>query len=609
MRKLLSFILLVAMLASVCACSATPPYQENGNTDTQIPESNAIAIPEYKDYGRGTVDFDKIKYERPNADDVITAYSNTTAAVEEAALGEGDILARIKAAEELAYRYITMTTYAEIMSMKDVTDAYWNGEYAYLSENRANVAQVAEKLYIASARSVFAEYLEDEYFGDGFIEEYIDGGVFTDALVDLMRHESELENEYSALSYTTVEIKYGGMTGTYDEILAHYAERFGINSSTYMQAAEECKYLAESEVWKKESELFVELIRIRKQISDELGHESYLTYAYENIYHDYTPEQATEYILDIAKYVLPVYVELNAMIFSKHFDDSNCKEISTATIINGMYDLMLDTDGELGEIYSYMLQHKLFDMTAATDTRYKGSFCTYLYDYEAPYMFITSTGCYRDYSTIAHEFGHFSDSYLNNGNSASLDLAEVSSQGLEYITLTMLKDKLCSNDYKALYYSEIDAALSTLIFQGFYALFEHYVYALDYDEITEQRLIQCMQKAAYDMGLNYQYFTSLSQVIIPHIMLYPTYVQSYCTSMSASLELFAIEAKNEGEGLRIYKDLILRDEGDMSFEGYLTECGLTSPFEKDYLKKIADDVYYGIVGSHYYRDIKTKSAA
>ena len=111
------------------------------------------------------------------------------------------------------------------------------------------------------------------------------------------------------------------------------------------------------------------------------------------------------------------------------------------------------------------------------------------------------------------------------------------------------------------------------------------------------------------MGLNYQYFTSLSQVIIPHIMLYPTYVQSYCTSMSASLELFAIEAKNEGEGLRIYKDLILRDEGDMSFEGYLTECGLTSPFEKDYLKKIADDVYYGIVGSHYYRDIKTKSAA
>ena len=609
MRKFLSIILLVAMLISVCSCASGYGNTAGGGNNIQKPEDETVNQPEYKDYGRGTVDFDKIEYVRPDIEAVTAAYLTPKDSVNDEDADPDSIIELIKTADNLAYEFITLTTYAEIMSMQNVTDEYWNGEYAYLSENRASLAQSAEELYIECARSFHAEYFEDKYFGEGFIEEYVDGGIFTDTLVELMRQETELENEYSTLSFETVVIKYNSMTGTYSEIMAFYEEYYGKNSYTYKAAAEECAALIDSEMSKIESALLVNLIKLRKQISNELGHKNYLTYAYESIYHDYTPEQAMEYILDIAEYVLPVYVALNNAVFSKHLNDSGCNEITATTVINDMHDLILTKDSELGDIYSYMLQHKLFDVSAASSTRYQGSFCTYLHDYEAPYLFVTATGCYSDYSTLAHEFGHFSDAYLNYGASASLDLAEVSSQGLEYITLPMLKDKLSDSDYKVLYYSQIEAALTTLIIQGFYALFEHYAYNLQYNEITENKLIECMRQAARDMGLNYTYFTSLSDIIIPHIMLYPTYVQSYCTSMSASLELFTIETKNEGEGFKIYKDLIVRDEGEMTFEEYLTECGLTSPFEKDYLKKIADDVYYGIVGSHYYKDLKNKSVA
>lgn len=563
MRKIISAILLLALIVSVCSCVPHLDDSEINNENPQSPENDILITPEYKDYGRGTIDFDKIEYYRPDADTVITAYNDAKGAVESDKSDTEGILELIKAAEDLAYQYITLTTYSEIMSMKDVTNEYWNTEYSYLSENRSKVAKAAEDLYICCARSNHAEYFEEKYFGDGFIEKYIGGGIYTDVLVELLRHETELENQYSSLTENS----------------------------------------------RVQSEILVNLVKVRKQISDELGHTNYLTYAYENLSHDYTPEQAIKYILDIPKYVLPIYVVLSSGVFSKHFDDADCQEISGTTVINDMYGLICGTDNNLADIYSYMLQHKLYDISPSSTTRYDGSFCTYLYDYEAPYMFITASGCYRDYSTVAHEFGHFADSYLNNGSSTSLDLAEVSSQGLEYICLPLLADKMSDSDYKALYYSEIESALSTLVFQGFYALFEHYIYALDYEQISEAELINCMRRAAKDMGLNYEYFTSLDQIIIPHIMLYPTYVQSYCTSISVALELFTIETQNPGAGLEIYMDLILRDEEDMRFTEYLAECGLTSPFESEYLKIIADKIYYQIVGSHYYKSQTRANAA
>lgn len=610
MRKLLSAVLLFALIVSICSCGAGYDNGENpGENGLLPPDNDNFYVPEYKDYGRATIDFDKIEYVRPSANAVTDAYMQAKNATESEDTGASQIIEFIKHAENLAYEYVTLTSYAEIMSMKDITDTYWSTEFSYLSENRASVAKSAEELYVCCANSKHAEVLENEYFGDGFIEKYQGGGIFTDALVELMRQETELENEYSSLSAKEIVITYKNITGTYDEILAFYEEYFGKDSFSYKDAAIDCEQICQSKLSEKQADIFVELVKTRKLISDELGHESYLTYAYENIYHDYTPEQAVDYILDIPKYVLPVYLELSSEVFSKHFNDSECQAVTPVTVINDMYGLISDTDEELGEIYSYMLQHKLFDIEPESYKRFNGSFCTYLYGYDAPYMFITSSNSYRDYSTVAHEFGHFSDAYFNNGASSSLDLSEVSSQGLEYILLTLLNDKLNDNDYKALYYSEIEAAFSTLLFQGFYALFEHYIYQLEYDEISEDTLIECMKDAARAMGLNENYFETLSPVIIPHLMLYPTYVQSYCTSVSVSLELFAIETSAQGEGLKIYKDLVLRDEGDMTFTEYLSECGLNSPFESEYLRKIADSIYYEIVGSHYYKDAPSGIAA
>ena len=85
-----------------------------------------------------------------------------------------------------------------------------------------------------------------------------------------------------------------------------------------------------------------------------------------------------------------------------------------------------------------MLQFDLYDIEISSHNRQDGAFTSYLDDYDAPFIFISSDETIGDYSTLIHEFGHFADMFINNGGSTSIDQKEISSQGLEYIMLHYL---------------------------------------------------------------------------------------------------------------------------------------------------------------------------
>ena len=62
MRKLLSVILMLAMLLSLISCAMGDGTDGSGITgDGTTPADPSINEPEYKDYERGTIDFDKIE--------------------------------------------------------------------------------------------------------------------------------------------------------------------------------------------------------------------------------------------------------------------------------------------------------------------------------------------------------------------------------------------------------------------------------------------------------------------------------------------------------------------------------------------------------------------
>jgi oligoendopeptidase F len=92
------------------------------------------------------------------------------------------------------------------------------------------------------------------------------------------------------------------------------------------------------------------------------------------------------------------------------------------------------------------------------------------------------------------------------------------------------------------------------------------------------------------------------------VLLYPFYVQSYCTSILPSLELYFMEIANEGAGFSAYKHLVAREENE-KFPRALERSGLTSPFTEDYVERICNEIHYLLCGTYYFTEMSNDQNA
>ena len=584
----------------------------SGNSADNPPPSSdenyhdKIIVPEYKNYPRATVSFKDVVYKRPDYDAARISIDNTISVIKENAVAFESQIISIESIESICSNVLTMHSLSNVYNSKDTSNKFWNDEFAYNSEEYPSFAQKMEDIFVAAANSPHAQRFEDEYFGEGLIERYKDGGKYTDEMVSLMETEASLEADYSSISTASIEITFKGKVDTVKNHIDYYRELYGATSKEYNTAYTLCMQEYEYTVDALYRALLVELIKTRKLIAAELGDESYIGYAYESSGRDYTPEEMSRLLDDISEFAVPVFLELYSFVFYPYFYpyDESKRVKPTAqsldTLVNGAYNHLSEMDSELADIYRYMLQFGLFDIEKNKENRQEGAYTAYLHDYEAPYMFMNAEGNITDYSTLFHEFGHFADYYVNLGSEASLDQSEVSSQGLEYIMLHFLEGKLSKADSQYMMYNAMFRALETLLYQGFYARFEQLAYALSYEEITEKNLNSAVAEAAEQFALNADVVNDISYVFIPHVFLYPFYVQSYCTSIIPSLELYFMEDDTFGSGLAAYKRVINRASSVTTFEKTLKDAGLSSPFERGVVRDVADKIHFAVLGFHFY---------
>ncbi len=620
MKRILSLFLSLTILLfsllplSACNQSEIPPNKppsidENDKNGDEEKEEAEIKVPEYKDYQRGTVDFENMKYTRPDIDAAVLKISDVAELIDKNELAYEEQLAKLDYVANSYKEILSMTSLAEINSRHDSSNSYWSEETYYIHTNYPKFSQAIEKLFIAAASSPSCDSFAADFFGDELYD-YKDGGIYTDKLVELMAKEAEYENEYNSISTKSIIIKYNGVEDSYENILNFYRETYGEDSKDYLSASSVCKVLYEEAVSLKSAELLVSLIRQRRLISDELGYESYRDFAYETIYHDYDPEDMKKFTDDVKNYVIPVYLELSRYVFTPNIEkyENLAKDefVSNSELINTLYDAYGDAGQSIYEIYSYMLQHKLYDIEAPNANRFSGAFSLYIANYNAPFLFATVGNSVLDYTTISHEFGHFADAYINYNGSTSLDLSELYSQAMELLTVEMLDGKLNNDAYRYLKYTKLEELLGTIIFQTFYASFEAKAYELPLESITKEKLDAVVAQTAREMGIS-DSWNNIEYIMIPHIILYPFYVQSYATSGVAAAEIYCLEAENEGAGFEVYYTLLKRNN-ELSFEENLKAAGLSSPFEEKALMELTDRIHYIIIGSHYFEEDEKNAA-
>ena len=621
MKKLTAIILLICMLlTSLAACkknktedvipgvtpeSVTPPT----STPAQ-PATPTIVVPEYKDYGRGTVDFGSIIYTRPGIQALTSSFESVAQKVEDNLTDASEQLADIRALEPSLSTAKTMYSLVQINQNKNASISFWKDEASYFGTYYPLLTQAVEKLLVACAKSEHKTLFESDYFGYS-LDEYTDGGIYTDDVVALMQKEAELEAEYSSLSTATVEISYKRtgrdepFVGTVDQVKAQLKEYFGTDTQSYNNVLGHIDTLYKQKLYDLTLPLYVELIKVRRDIADALGYSSYTELAYDSMGYDYSSSDMLALLTDVGEYVYAVGKSLTEEIFEGY--EPPKVSITDVKLINDLYTVYSSLGGNYKDAYSYMLQHGLYDVGAKNENRYNGAFTTYLESNSSPYLFVTTSGLLSDYTNMAHEFGHFLDGYLNYGDEDSLAVMEISSQALELLTFIKLKGVMHTPEYKYLTYVTINTYVTNVLLeQSFIAAFEHMAYSLEADEITTERLAEIVGMA--DMLITGSAKHSLSSVIIPHTVLYPCYVESYVTSAIVSLDIFFAEDNKSGDGFAIYEALILRENKDLSFLERLEAVGLDSPFKSGKVMSTASSIYLYMTGKNYDFDGGTENA-
>jgi len=558
-KKLCSIICALLAALMLVSCAASPVEAMRGLIEYDAP--SGLRGGDEADIPR----FDDMDYIRPDTG-ALEAAADAVGTALSAGAALDDVTALLDECYNEYYNFSTMYTLAEIRYLRDLTDEYYGAEYSWCGENWSVVQQQMERMYTLCATSELAAELEREYFWEGFTADYGEGSaqMYTERAVALMQRESELLNAYYDLT-AQPQIVLDGESVDYESYLS------GADADEYARAVNE--YYRQYNA--RFAGIYIDLIRTRRAIAEEMGYESYEAMQYASYERSYTPAEAAEFVAGVREKLVPLYEELMALdpggniIYSYMSERRLMKTVGAAAESIG---------GDVREAFEFMRAHGLYSLEQS-DTKASMSFTAYLDSYDAPFVFVSPYCDTEDILTLAHEFGHFLDSYYNYNAYESLDLSEFFSQSMEYIVMGRLSDVLDGEELSMLRRIKLVSTLDTYVMQSSFAEFEQRVYALPDEELSAEAInaisLDTAKEFGYYDGVSEDYY-AMSWADITHFFESPFYVISYVVSSDAAQQIYALDCENAGAGLEKYLEMLPREYETLL--DTLAAAGLESPF-------------------------------
>lgn len=448
--------------------------------------------------------------------------------------------------------FYTYYSLSDIRYCQDVTDPYWEEEYYFCDSNSARVDAALEELYYALAASPCREELEGEdYFGEGYFDAYDGENNWDEDFTALLQRESELVSSYYSLCAEASELPEGS-AAYYDA----YAEPL--------------------------TQVLIGLLEVRREMAAYWGYDSYAEFAWDFYYYrDYTPDEMDHYLEAVRRELVPIYEEL-ARTDVWDYSYSRTGERQIYDYVRTAAEAM---GGPVWEAFQVMERRELCDIRYS-ENKYGISFEVYLTGFQVPFVFLDPNLENYDKLTFAHEFGHFCNDYHSFGSSAGVDVLEIFSQGMEYLSLCY------GADTEELARVKLADSLSTYVEQAAFATFEHRVYELEAP--TAEEVYDLYEEVVVDFGFRSVGYDPREFITIPHFFTNPMYIDSYVVSNDAAMQLYQLELETPGAGLRCYEEHL--DTEEVWFLSFLETAGLESPFAPGRLETVRDLFRAGLFG-------------
>lgn len=525
-KRLFALVLALILLLSGCQMDGMKKYYQR----MQLAST-----------GHNVITYDEMEYSRPDMTylEQVLAESCATAA-------EGKsldaVIDAIYAFYDVYDAFYTNASLAYLRYSADLRDTYWSAEYEYCAGLYAQADAALEELYRALAASPVRQELEgDDYFDAGYFDQYEGETIWDEGFIALLEEEIQIQSEYY-----DIQSQWGTMD--YLEICDAYGEEL--------------------------IRVLIELIGKRQEIAAYVGYDSYPQFAYDFYhYRDYTPEEALAYTGMIAQELVPLYRKVSETdVFDLGY--SVCTVSDCLKYVETCAEKM---GGAVEDAFMLLDCGELYDLTYS---EYKSSvtFETYLDYYYEPFIFMNPTGTVYDKLSLVHEFGHFAHDYVCWNSYAGTDVAEVLSQGMEYLSLCYGEDNAELETLK------MADSLCLYVEQAAYAAFEHQMYDLTGEDLTAENLRALYSQVVQEFGMDCWEWDDREFVTIAHFYVEPMYIISYVVSNDAALQLYQMEVAQSGAGLACYEEMLTSEESYFCY--FVETMGLESPFTPERLADV-----------------------
>lgn len=406
---------------------------------------------------------------------------------------------------------------------------------------------------------------------------------------------TELRNIYVDLLKTLLESSpykeelFAGMSEEELAIIRADREKIGELQLRNSELTREFYDLPEDENWlKKSGDIYSEIVANNQAMAIEYNYSNYYSFASEVAFsRKHTQVEIASFRSNVAKYIVPIL----STVYSQYKDlyeglSEYQKSIYAATSINyGLVDSYMGSfDWTMSTVMRSMSTVENAALFADNENALPGAFTTYVDMYEQPIVYFGKD--YQDVYTYVHEQGHYVAAKCYEGMVQCYDLAELHSQGNEWLFISYLDGKIDAEVYELIKLNRMIIGLLNVVRATLVDHFEETVYksekpiaAKDYNK-TMQTIYQQYPgvKETMDLIIGYDVFEYVQKVAL----LYPGYYLNYATSEIAAMNLHTT-AMLEGYEVAqdAYVSLMSMDALELNLSEAVALVGLDSPFVEE----------------------------
>ncbi|BAQ11707.1 oligoendopeptidase f [Bacillus sp. OxB-1] len=548
------------------------------------------------------ITFENFSYQRPDMDAMKRSFQELLALFQSAGTVEEQSRV-IEQINTIRGEFSTQENLAYIRASIDTNDEFYQKERDFFDEISPEYQELETDYYRKLVYSPFRPELENLWGNQLFA--LADNAIrsFSPDVLPLLQQENKLASDYSKL-VASAQIQFDGKTLTLAQ-MGPYTESA---DRSVRKAAMEASYSFYKTHGERFDEIYDELVKLRHEIATKLGFRNFVELGYVRMNRiDYDAEMVNSFRKQVQNHIVPLAnrlyerqakrIGVDKLKFydqALNFPNGNAVPQGDAEwIVENGKKMYAELSKETDEFFRFMVERKLMDLEAKKGKE-AGGYCTFIDDYDSPFIFSNFNGTSGDIDVLTHEAGHAFQVYSSRSIGIpeylwpTYESAEIHSMGMEFFTWPWMElfFEEQTDKYKFVHLSD---ALLFLPYGVAVDEFQHVVYENPQMTPAERKSTWKEIEKVYLPNRDYDGHPYLESGAVwqrqSHIYSSPFYYIDYTLAQICALQFWKRSIENRDEAWRDYVHLC-KLGGSKPFTALVAEANLLSPFEDGCVKSV-----------------------